>query len=282
VALAAGIAANSLLGPLIGDVIEYRYSETLINQAIGLDAISLFLVAPLCALCGIAVFRGYVLAAVPAFAPALYAAYMFPQYIVGPEYLTLPGNNESFFPPHVGLFTLALACGLTIWSFVENDMLPERAPKAGRVLGIVMFLLVAFLLARWIPGLIDVWRSDTESTEYLENPTAWWLIGTLDLGLVAPAAVATGIALLCGARWAGKATYALVGWFVLVPIAVAAMQVSYHVNDDPNATTGGLVLFTSSAVIFAAFAAWLYWPLIRGLVNRDGRMLSPSRGAVER
>jgi hypothetical protein len=37
-ALAAGLAANSLLGPLVFGVVHYRYGPSMTNQGIGLDA----------------------------------------------------------------------------------------------------------------------------------------------------------------------------------------------------------------------------------------------------
>ena len=43
VAIAAGLVAVALLGPLTGGPVEYHVSETLRNQTIGLDATSLFL-----------------------------------------------------------------------------------------------------------------------------------------------------------------------------------------------------------------------------------------------
>ena len=46
VALAAGLAANSLLGPLVAGGITYSLSEPVMNQTLGLEAISLLVVTP--------------------------------------------------------------------------------------------------------------------------------------------------------------------------------------------------------------------------------------------
>ena len=46
-ALALGVALNSLLGPLVTGVIDYRYTETFENQGIGLDAFALAIATPL-------------------------------------------------------------------------------------------------------------------------------------------------------------------------------------------------------------------------------------------
>jgi hypothetical protein len=57
VALAFGLAAVALLGPFGSGVIDYRVTETLRNQTIALDAVSLFFVAPLALLAAVLVVR---------------------------------------------------------------------------------------------------------------------------------------------------------------------------------------------------------------------------------
>src|SRR3954449_6810334 len=116
--LGAGLAAVALLGPLTGGPVAYHVTETLRNQTIGLDAASLVLVAPLSLLAAALTWRGRprgpsLALGAPASArtscglpggPALalgvgaYAAYLFAQYIVGQDYLGLPGDNERLFP----------------------------------------------------------------------------------------------------------------------------------------------------------------------------------------
>jgi hypothetical protein len=78
-----------------------------------------------------------------------------------------------------------------------------------------------------------------------------------------PAAFVSGIALWRGAAWAAKAVYAFVGWFALTPPSVAAMAIVMVRNDDPNGSTGQAVAFVAFAVVFVAFAAWIWRPLVR-------------------
>jgi hypothetical protein len=47
IALGAGLAANSLLGPLVTETIDFHYSTAMTNQSIGLDAVALFGAVPL-------------------------------------------------------------------------------------------------------------------------------------------------------------------------------------------------------------------------------------------
>jgi len=95
--LGFGIAANSLLGPFILEIIEYRFSTSLINQGIGLDAVALCAVFPVAILASIMMWRARHAGLVLAFIPSTFAIYMLPQYVIGPEYLRLSGNNEQFF-----------------------------------------------------------------------------------------------------------------------------------------------------------------------------------------
>ena len=97
VAIAAGLVAVALLGPLTGGPIEYHVSETLRNQTIGLDATSLFVVAPLAVAAAVLARSGHVAGPALALGVGAYTAYMFVQYIVGPEYLARPGDNEASF-----------------------------------------------------------------------------------------------------------------------------------------------------------------------------------------
>src|SRR5918995_1854758 len=102
--LAAGLVANSLLGPMVADAIDYPWSESMRNQAIGLEAVSMFVVAPLCFLAGVLAIRGRRSAPFVAFGPPAYTAYMFLQYVIGPEYHSYP----AVLPLHLALFILGV------------------------------------------------------------------------------------------------------------------------------------------------------------------------------
>lgn len=260
--LGAGMAVNSLLGPLVTDAVRYHVTTLLLNQTIGLDAVSLAIVVPLSVAAGVLALRAHPAAPLLALGPASYAAYMFPQYVVGPDYLRLPGNNELLFPLHVALFALGLALVVLAWSATDAERLPSSR-RRDRVVGVVLLALAAFLVVRWAPALADAMSDAPTGTDYLEGPMFFWTIALLDLGAALPATVATGLGLLRGVAWARKAMYAVVAWFALVGAAVTGMNVAYHVNDDPNASVAALVAFTVYALVFAVFAAFVYRPLFR-------------------
>jgi len=260
--LAIGLTANSILGPLALDVIEYRYTESLINQGIGLDAIALLGAAPLALVAAWLVSAQHPAGAVLAFIPSTFAAYMAPQYIIGPDYLGLPGNNERFFLLHMALLVIGISTTVAAWRTIDPSRLRPPTEAADRRRSLAMFGLVAFIfVGRWLTGIIDLFGGSPANADYRENPTAYLLIGLLDLGVVVPAAVAAGIGLRLHAPWARTAAYAVIGWLALVPAAVAAMAITMQINDDSNATSGATAMFVVAAAVFTLGAASLYRPM---------------------
>ena len=128
VAIGVGLAAVALLGPFAAGVIDYHVTETVRNQTIGLDAVSLLVVAPLSLLAALLVVRGHLAGAPLALGIGAYTTYMFVQYIVGPEYERLPGNNELLFPLYLVLFALGWLVGLAAWN---RSMSAAFTPRDG-------------------------------------------------------------------------------------------------------------------------------------------------------
>jgi len=262
VALAAGLAAVALLGPLTGGPIEYRVGETLRNQTIGLDATSLFVVAPLALLAAGLVARGHVAGLAISLGVGAYTAYMLVQYIVGPEYGSRPGNNEVLFPLYLVLLVLGWTSALMAWRALtpERLSLPRRRAAA---LGKVALPALAFLaFSRYLPILADVMDGEPRDAGYVAGPTFFWTIATLDLGVFLPATIATCAGLVRGSAWAPRALYLVGGWFGLVGPAVAAMAIAMYVNDDPTASAGDAAFMTLLGLAFAALALALYRPLL--------------------
>lgn len=84
--LAGSLLANSLAGPLFRGLVTYPVSETVTNQLLGLELVTVFIVVPWATLAGVAGVRGARASPLFGFAPSAYAAYMLVQYILGPEY----------------------------------------------------------------------------------------------------------------------------------------------------------------------------------------------------
>jgi hypothetical protein len=261
-ALAAGLAANSLLGPLVFGVIDYRYGPSMTNQGIGLDAAVLALAVPVAVLAGVLTMRGHLAGPVLALGPAAFAVYMLPQYVIGPEYGRLPGNNERFFSFHLALFVLAVTLLVGAWSTIDDFQLSPGSWGSDRRRAWLMAGVVAFILLRWAPALLALATGDRTDTAYQDNPTAFLLVALLDLGLVVPTAVAAAVGLRRSADWARTACYLVIGWFSFVPVSVAAMAITMQLRGDPLASVASATFLTVVAGVSLAAAAALYRPLL--------------------
>lgn len=261
--IAAGLVAVALLGPLGTEVVHYRVTETLRNQTIGLDAVSLAVVAPLSALASYLVARGRVAGAAMAMGIGAYTSYMFLQYIVGPDYGHLSGNNEKLFPVAVSMFAAGWMVALAGWLATGCGRLPVSSARERLVGRYVLPALATLAFVRYIPALADWMSGSPTDGGYLAGPAFAWTIATLDLGVFLPITVATCVGLSRGRDWARRSQYLVGGWFGLVGPAVAAMALVMQANGDPNSSAGAAAFMTVLGLAFAALALWLFAPLFR-------------------
>jgi hypothetical protein len=240
-------------------VIDYRVTETLRNQTIGLDAVSLVFVAPLALFSAVLALRDHVAGPALALGIGAYTSYMFLQYILGPDYAHLPGNNEQLFPLALFLFAAGWIVALAAWNACAA---PTHSRERDRLIGrFVLPVLALVAFSRYVPQLADWASSSPKDENYLAGPSFSWAIAMLDLGVFLPATVAACVGLVHGARWAQKALYTVVGWFGLVGPAVAGMAITMYVNNDPTASGGNAVFMSVLGALFLALAVSVYAPL---------------------
>src|SRR3954470_17462048 len=159
-ALAGCLVALSVLGPLITGVIQWRIGPTILSQLYGLDAVSLIVVAPLAAVAGVSTLRGRPAGALLGFAPAAYAVYMVPQYLLGPDYAHVAGDNERWFPLLLVVFALGVVAAMLAWSQLRLWE-PPGSTRLESLVGLRLLPAAATVVfVRYIPTLAD-WMSAT-------------------------------------------------------------------------------------------------------------------------
>ncbi len=254
-ALAGALLVNTALGPLGTGTIGYPISGTMLNQTIGLEAVTVALVVPLTLIAGVLALRGHGAAPLLGFGPAAYSAYMFAQYVLGPEY----GRYTSAVLFQTVIFALSGALTVWAWTLASTQPMPQLTSRRRRVYGAILLALGAFIVSRYLPVILG----GPLPSEFAGARTFFWSIFLLDLGVVVPATLVAGIALLHGARLAHPALYALMGWYALVPPSVGAMSATMVVNHDPHAAPAQAVILGLVAIIFAGLAIWIFLPLLR-------------------
>jgi hypothetical protein len=268
--LAAALLANSVLGPLGADLVDYPITETLQNQLIGLEVVTVVLVVPWCVLAGVRALGDDPGSALLALGPASYTLYMFVQYVLGPEYT----GYRAITLLHLALVTLS--GGLTVWAWALSRSSPPPAspPRTERIQAAVMLGLALFVLLRYAGAVAGSITGSEIPDEFAAARTFYWTIHLLDLAVVVPATVVGAVALLRGRTVGRRALYAVTGWFALVPPSVAAMAATMLVNDDPNASAATVIILTIASLGFGAFAVAVYRPLWRPAPRRPGRRAS--------
>lgn len=261
IALAVALAANSLLGPLAADRIDYPVSASMRSQTVGLDAVGLLVVAPLLALVGGLVLTGRCRAAVAALGPTAWVAYMSVQYVAGPPRLAYP----PVLVLQLGLFAGAWLLALQAWRLAVAAGPP--ADDLPRWHAIAAWAMGAFVLLRYLPGLMGSVTGEPLPSAAAADPAMYWLIVLLDLGVYVPVATLVGVGLWRRRPWASILHSGTSAWFALITVAVAAMSAAMLVNDDPDATAAQLVLFAGLSVVTVAYAARLHRPaMLRGMM----------------
>lgn len=260
-ALGAGMAVTSLMGPLVFGFMQYRTSETTLNQLVGSDAAALFVAFPASVLAAVLVLRGHAAGRWLGSGIGVYAIYTYAQVVIGQEYLRLPGNVEYWFPLLLAVFILAEAAVVLSLAGGLSDHLPLPSANLRKLAGISLLVVAVFLvLGQHLRPLMIAWSNPAALTEYASSPTPFWMVKLMDLGIVVPAAVATGVGLLRGAVWAVKIMYPLLTGYAFLAASVASMAVVMYVDGDPDASLTLMAAFLGFALLFAGLALMIYRP----------------------
>ena len=257
--LAALLVLNTLLGPLVLGVVDYDLGATVESQLVGLELVTVLLVAPVCAWSGLLALRDHPAAPLLAIGPAAYTAYMFVQYVLGPEY----DAYSIAVLLHLLLVVLSGALGLWAWQRSASITLPTPTQRQRRMRGLLLLGFAGFVLLRYAGALAGAWSGDEIAAEYQADRTFYWSIFLLDLGVVVPFTVAAAVGVLTARPWCHRAVPAVLGWFALVPPSVASMAVVMLARDDPHASSATVVLLSAVSVVFGAVAVWVFRPLFR-------------------
>jgi hypothetical protein len=246
---------------LVTGLVTYPISETLENQLVGLEVVTVVLVTPSCLVAGLMALRNRPEAALLGVAPAAYTAYMFVQYVLGPEYAEY--RTVALF--HLALVTLST--GLSLWGFSLSRAISwtPLTDRQRRWFAVVLFAMAGFTAMRYLTGILGSFGDSPIPAEFEAARTFYWSIYLLDLGVVVPCAVVAAVALLRGTGLGRRGLYAVTGWFALVPPSVATMAFVMLVEDDPNASAASVAILSVAATLFAALAVAIYRTLFTGV-----------------
>jgi hypothetical protein len=246
--MAVGVAmiSNALLGPLGLGAIRFHESAALETQLLGGELTSLFIAGPLAIVAGLLWWRGSPRAPALALGSLGYALYTHVQFVLAPDYARYPGNNERFFPLYLLVVMTSWIIGLEAWRELSAHPLIAPNHTTSRVLGVVLLGLNALFAFAWWASIAATYVAPP-SAEYLEHPTAFWLVRLMDLGFVIPIGLVTGLGLLQRKPWASRLAHAFTGMQALLACAVAGMALRMWLARDTGMSAAAAVVITAAA-----------------------------------
>lgn len=251
-----GIAASSILGPLALNVIRLRTSESIENQFIGGEIVSLGLVAPVAIAAGVLWLRDHRLAPALALAPALYAVYTYASVVFAQEYTRFDGNAERFFPLYTALAGGGAAIAISAWSRLASRPVAVPSRRLRRTLGSILVGAGSLIALAWAQQIRLV-VTGHPMTEYLDGPSLFWFIKFADFGFVIPAMLATGAGLFRSNPTAIRAAYGLSGFLTCLAGSVMGMGIAMALKADPASQPALLVVLIPATLGLAAVTAVL-------------------------
>ena len=140
--------------------------------------------------------------------------------------------------------------------------MPAASARVQRAAAVALLLVAVFLVVgQHLRSMLTAWRDPQSLTEYASSPTPFWTVKLMDLGIIVPAALVTGVALWRGARWAQRVAFVILTGYTCLAASVAAMALVMNLRSDPDASIGLAVGFAGFAVVFVTLTALLYRPL---------------------
>jgi hypothetical protein len=259
--LAAGLAANVLLGPLGLGLLQWRVGPNALNQTYGADAVSLLLVVPAALAAGWLWSRGHRLAAPVTFGVGLATLYYAMAEVLGPDYLRYPGNNERFFLLFLALIILSWTTAARAWVSLDRQP-PQLSRRLRRAFGTVLVLAAGVIGSAWLVQLLELAMTGTLSSPadalaYADSPSAFWTIRVVDLGFLVPISLWTGMGLWRGHATATRLSFGVASFLTLQAASVLAMGAVMLWRGDPTANATLIVVLTPITLALAALTARL-------------------------
>lgn len=247
----------------------YAYNpERVVAEGVGWDAVTLFVVVPALLLCVPAVSRGSMKARLFALGLLGYLTY---QYLMYSVFWAL----GPLFPAFVLIYPASAVAIVWITSTLDVARLGERFGERfpGRGMAAFSLLMALMLVLMWGQRIAVGLSGDVAAAGLLGMPTL--SVQALDLGVVVPLAVLTGITAYRRHPWGYLLAPVFAVKGVTMSAAIVAMLVSaWMVEGTPE--LGGFAIFVTATLA----AAWLVWLVFRSMLAASGQPgIRPSAAA---
>ncbi len=247
------LVAATILGPLMTGRIRFHMSDDALVQYVGGEIVTVIVAVGLLTSAP-AWWQGRQWAPAVAVGAAGYIVYTFATVVAGQEYDRYPGNVEKAFLLYAAI--TAVAVTLLVTSFrvltISARLAGPRHPSGWLLIGIGAVVTLLWL------GQLAAFYHGGPTSEYETATSLFWLIKYLDLGLVIPLAVVTGLLQRSPSPVTDAAAVGMLGFMTWLLAALFFMAVEMLRRETPGASwilaMGVLVLWVPTV---ALWARWL-------------------------
>ncbi len=246
------LLAATILGPLVRDLVRFHMSSDALVQYVGGEIVTV-VVAVVLVVSVPFWWLGQQWPPTVAAGAAAYVVYTYATVVAGQEYDRYPGNVEKAFLLYVAITAAAVA--LLVTSF--RCLLAAGNLDGPRLLtGWVLIAIGGIVALLWLGQLAGFYRAGP-TEEYRTATALFWLIKFLDLGLVIPLAVITGLLQRTPTAWTDAAAITMLGLLSWLLAALLFMAVEMLRRDTPGASwallMGTVVLLAPTSLV------WVRW-----------------------
>lgn len=250
VILGLALLTAVILGPLVTDRVRFRMSSDALVQYVGAEIVTV-IVAVLLLVSAPGWWAGWRWVPAVAAGAAAYVIYTFATVVGGQEYTRYRGNVENAFLLYVAITALAVTLLVTSFRVLVSAGNVEGPRNAT---GWVLIAIGAVVALLWLGQLAGFYR--TGPTEEYQSATAlFWLIKYLDLGVVIPLAIITGVLQWSPSPGTDAAAVTILGFLTWLMLALVFMAIEMLRRDTPGASwvlaIGALVVLVPPAVLWS-------------------------------
>lgn len=247
------LAVATLIGPLVTGRVRFHMSADALVQYVGGELVTSSL-AVLFLVCAPLWWSGRGWAAALTAGASGYVIYTFCTVVMGQEYGKYPGNAEAAFLLYAAITasaTLLLFFSVrALWDLPTMASAPRRATLAVTIAVGALFALV------WLAQLAGFYRAGP-TPEYTSATALFWVIKYLDLGVVIPLLILTGLAQRNPGPASDVAAITALGFMTWLLTAVLVMAAAM-VRQQAAGASWVLVL-VAAVVLVPTALVWMRW-----------------------
>lgn len=243
----------TVLGPLVTGRIQFHMSNDALVQYVGGELVTSSL-ALLFLVCAPFWLSGQTWAPALTTGASAYVIYTFVTVVMGQEYGKYPGNAETAFLLYSAITTSAVL--LLVFSARACLALPPL-PNVPRQAALAVLVGIAVLFAlMWVARLAGFYRTGP-TDEYTTATTLFWVIKYLDLGIVIPLLIVTGLAQRHPTAVSNAAAITALGFVTWLLTSILLMAVAMVRQQAAGASWVLVVAF--AVLLVPTVFVWMKW-----------------------